>query len=760
MNYILLSLALLSVTLSVRGESPPSENPLSESTSPTSPTAPVENLAYRLIGERSRDFVFKLDPSLASEKERIVRIQRLPNKKIQISGATPISLTSGLNLYLKRYVHSHISWAHDSVAFPNVLPGSKEGTEYRTKQVHGTAFNYCTFSYTMAWWDEKRWEREIDLLALYGIDTPLAVLGMEEVWAKVLERFHYSRKEALAFPSSPAFTAWWLMGNIEGTGGPVSEDYVQSRVKLQQKILKRMRELGMRPVLQGFVGIVPLNFAEKNPGARLLDQGKWCGVPRSPVLHPDDPLFPQIARAWYEELEKLYGKADVFAGDLFHEGGNSHDIDVPAMAQKVQSFMREHNPNAIWSLQGWSGNPSQNLLKGLDPKHTEVVELCNEFFRNWERTKGFYGKPWYFSSIVQYGGNTGLHGRLPALWKNFRDAGKSAYPPVGIGLTWESTGINPIAADLVTDIHWTPGEPTMKEWIDAYAYRRYGHRFSLIEDAWHCLIDSAYGEYPNHRRPTESIFCAVPGINVKKASPFAASVELPYNLRILRDGLKNLLEAEFAGKDSVIGRDPKTYNHDIVDISRQFLSGLGLIAYKEMMEADKKKDLAAFQEASDMFQHLLVTQDTLLGADEDFLLGTVLASARKSAPKGEEDQFEFHARCLMTTWFPNSEPGTLSNYGWQERSGLLIDYYLPRWEAFIKHRKEVISGKESKAPQYRENEIAWTKELKKYRSQPQGTPVTLAKEILKTGSEWLEKKGRYSYTPPQTGKQESSKDAR
>lgn len=754
MNYILLSLALFSVTLPAQAESTPLKAPLSESTLDTSPTTSVENLAYRLLGERSRDFIFQLDPSLASEKERIVRIQKRPNKKIQISGANSISLTTGLNLYLKRYVQSHTSWAHDSISLPKELPGPKESKEYKTAQIHGTAFNYCTFSYTMAWWDEKRWEREIDLLALYGIDTPLAVLGMEELWARVLERFHYDRKEALAFLSAPAFTAWWLMGNLEGTGGPVSEAYVQSRVKLQQKILKRMRELGMRPVLQGFVGIVPLNFAEKNPGARLLDQGKWCNVPRPPVLHPDDPLFPQVARAWYEELEKLYGKADVFAGDLFHEGGKSHDIDVPAMAEKVQSFMQEHNPKAIWSLQGWSGNPSQNLLKGLDPKHTEVVELCNEFFRNWERTKGFYGKPWYFSSIVQYGGNTGLHGRLPALWKNFQDASKSPYPPVGMGLTWESTGINPVAADLVTDMHWTPNTPSIEEWITSYANRRYGKQNKHLEKAWTCFLNSAYGEYPNHRRPTESIFCAVPGLNVKKASPFAASVELPYDLRVLRDGLELLLKAKDLCADS------ETYKHDVVDICRQFLSGLGWIAYQEMKIADEKKDPVAFQEASQMFISLLKTQDTLLGTDSDFLLGNILNNARNTAPTGEEDQFEFHARSLMTTWFPDRKPGFLANYGWQERNGLLLDFYLPRWESFINHRKETLAGGTSPAPQFPAKDIAWTKELKKYPAEPQGNALEQAENILKTGSEWIDKEGRYSYTPPQTGKQESSKDAR
>lgn len=50
------------------------------------------------------------------------------------------------------------------------------------------------------------------------------------------------------------------MGNIRGWGGPLSRRWHQKSVILQKKILTRMREFGITPVLPGFNGQVPQAF--------------------------------------------------------------------------------------------------------------------------------------------------------------------------------------------------------------------------------------------------------------------------------------------------------------------------------------------------------------------------------------------------------------------------------------------------------------------------------------------------------------------
>ncbi len=46
-------------------------------------------------------------------------------------------------------------------------------------------FNFCAFSYTLAYWDWPQWERMIDWMALHGVNMPLSVTGQEAVWYKV-----------------------------------------------------------------------------------------------------------------------------------------------------------------------------------------------------------------------------------------------------------------------------------------------------------------------------------------------------------------------------------------------------------------------------------------------------------------------------------------------------------------------------------------------------------------------------------------------
>lgn len=40
---------------------------------------------------------------------------------------------------------------------------------------------------TFAWWDWERWEKEIDWMALQGINLPLAFTAQEAIWQKVFQ---------------------------------------------------------------------------------------------------------------------------------------------------------------------------------------------------------------------------------------------------------------------------------------------------------------------------------------------------------------------------------------------------------------------------------------------------------------------------------------------------------------------------------------------------------------------------------------------
>ena len=68
--------------------------------------------------------------------------------------------------------------------------------------------NVCTSSYSFVWWDWTRWEKEIDWMALNGINLPLAFTGQEEIWRRVYAKLGVSQEDLGEHFAGPAFLAW------------------------------------------------------------------------------------------------------------------------------------------------------------------------------------------------------------------------------------------------------------------------------------------------------------------------------------------------------------------------------------------------------------------------------------------------------------------------------------------------------------------------------------------------------------------------
>lgn len=65
------------------------------------------------------------------------------------------------------------------------------------------------------------------------------------------------------------------MGNIRGFGGPLPQSWHEQSIRLQHRILQRMRHLGIVPVLPAFAGHVPRAFARLFPHANMTKSASW-----------------------------------------------------------------------------------------------------------------------------------------------------------------------------------------------------------------------------------------------------------------------------------------------------------------------------------------------------------------------------------------------------------------------------------------------------------------------------------------------------
>jgi alpha-N-acetylglucosaminidase len=135
--------------------------------------------------------------------------------------------------------------------------------------------NVCTESYSFVWWDWAQYEEHIDWMALNGVNLPLAFTGQEVIWKKIYMDLGLSAKDVDDYIAGPAFLAWWRMGNIQKWGGPIPLSYSQDKFRILRQIVKRMRSLGMTPILPAFSGNVPESLTKIFPNATIIRHPSW-----------------------------------------------------------------------------------------------------------------------------------------------------------------------------------------------------------------------------------------------------------------------------------------------------------------------------------------------------------------------------------------------------------------------------------------------------------------------------------------------------
>ncbi len=656
-------------------------------------------------------------------------------KRVTIEANSPTSAAYGLNWYLKHYCDSNISWCGDNIIIPDYLPE----VEYRNQsELHNNFYmNYCTLGYSAPYWDWERWEREIDLMALNGVTIPLAMVGAEAVWLNFLQRVGFSREQSLEFLCGPAHMPWLLMANIQKVGGPMPEEWFTRVVELQRRILKRMKEFGMEPMLQGFFGMVPTSFKELYPNAKISEQGLWATrLIRPSILAPTDPLFAKMAKIWYDEYDKLFGEANYYAGDLFHEGGSTQGLDVTECARAVQESMLQYNPKAIWVLQAWHANPRAELLAGLRKDRTIVQDICSEYYMPWKGRNGYEGYDFVVGYVSNYGGNIGLQGRLECVSEMVHDALSNpvAAPSLtGTGSFPEGIEQNPVLFDLCNDLRWAGVKGVnIEKWIENYSRYRYGAQNSDVAAAWQIFLRTAYGTYKDNRRTSVSVFGALPTLEGESIKGFG-QCEIYYDYRDFAAGVDLFIAEAEQFKDS------ETYQYDLVDFVRQNLDNLAKEEYYSFTKAYLQGDRYGFEKHSKKFLEMLLDADRLLSTHPLFHLSTWLDYARRASEDNKNsDYYEYNARLLVGTWA--EVPTHIRNYAHRDYGGMLKDLYYPRWSSFIEKLSKsseikFVNGRESKeSPTYIENEFyeqdtQWVEAKNRYSFDQSADPVATAIEI-------------------------------
>ena len=685
-------------------------------------------LVGRVTAGRQSEFAVKIVPQQQDGKDWFAYYTE--DGKVVLEGSNGVSVASALNHYLKENCGWHLSWCGKQEVLPQTLPLPTDKVMKVSPYKYRYYLNYCTFNYSMSWWDFDRWQKEIDFMALNGINMPLALTGQNSVWQRVYRKLGFTDEELETFFSGPAYFNWFWMGNLDGWGGPLPQSFMDDHEQLQKKILTAERTLGMTPVLPAFTGHVPPTFEKKFPDAKVR-KTEWVNFPEVSILDPEEELFTEIGKMFIQEQTELYGTDHFYSADTFNENTppTNDSTYLAQMSAKVYSAMQDVDPDAVWVMQGWLfyherdfwGEPEIKALLGAIPDDRMIIlDLWSERHPVWKRTNAYYGKPWIWCMLHNFGQNINMSGNATSVANDPANAlvDPNAGNMSGIGLTMEGIGQNPMVYALMLENVWRDKPIDNDEFIKSYLTQRYGSCPENAYKAWQIIMASAYENTVNNGGQ-ESIITGRPNFKVNPGG--TTNTKAHYHKADLIKAWQLLIPCteELGASDG--------FRYDLVDVTRQVLADYASILQQNVASMYLSGDLAGFKTTSDEFLGLIDDMDKLLGTRSEFLLGKWLSDARSIGhTQQEKDIYEHNARNQITLW--GNKDCRIRDYACKHWNGMMSGFYKPRWERFFDTvsaaiRQGVEYDEKSFVEASKEWEWEWTLGHEEYPDEPEGSEI-------------------------------------
>ena len=531
------------------------------------------------------------------------------------------------------------------------------------------------------------------------------------------------------------------MGNIYNHQGPLPQSWIDKEKTLQQLIIKRMRELGMRPIVPAFSGHVPPYFKQLYPDSKTYRLEHWGGLEAkkaSLLLDPKDPMFATIGTLFLKKYEAAYGEADFFLADSFNEmlPPVSEDNKLRELAQygeAIYQSIKAHNPEATWVLQGWTfghqshfwnAETTQSFLSRIPKNNLLMLNYGEDRYPIWEKLDAFYGYKWTYGYVHNYGGQQSLFGDLDFYYQEYKKLIGSADKGnlVGYGVLPEAIENNSIVYEYIFDIPWGATQKPVSDWVYDHLSNRYGKVSDNVKAAWDIALANTYSlkewrgvtDGPVMNWLNDNIFNRYGNITElalglhkffsrltasPDEKPKSKAIGLGYGTYVHnnRPTFNGINTEHYIGNPETLSEvlrlllselphyeNSELFYYDIVDFAQHYVAyKVDVYLYqtsKYYQAGDFLHGDKRFARTKALFEHLETLQVVTGGS-----FRTWCEDAISHATTDEERALYLrNAKAQVTVWGGDR----LKDYASKSWAGLMLNFYLPRWHMFFQNYKD------------------------------------------------------------------------
>lgn len=609
---------------------------------------------------------------------------------LKINGSSGVALCRGFYSFIKSKGAGISTWSGSRFE-PVSLSDEAEKvvtTPYRDHYY----MNVVTFGYTTPYWDKERWDREIDWMALHGIDMPLMLVAQEAVYRIVFKKLGMTDTEINKWETGPAHLPWMRMGNLAGNtfDGPLPTTWNSGQIELAKHLLNRMRTLGMTPITPAFGGFVPPGFDKYYSGK--IDRTGWSWMPgelKNYRLNPSSEAFVTVGRMFIETWDSIFGAGKYYLSDSFNEMAIPNNKSLLTQyGDSIYKSIVSANPEATWVMQGWtlgyqrgewSNGNFKALIKNVPDNRFIMLDMATDYNDhfwnngyNWDAYESFYGKEWVWSVIPNMGGKTAMTGRLEYYANGRLNALRSPNRGklIGYGFAPEGVENNEIVYELICDGGWENGEINLNSWMENYAKNRYGSFTKEMNDYYKGLRASVYGSFTDHPRYGWQV------------GNYNSSGSINQN-----DKFYEGIQALFSETETL--KANPLYKADLIEAAAFYAAGRVQNFCSKINAACDMGNTVAANHYLSQLDTLMTMLDASLSCHPLYRLELWEEQAGKMGETdGVKRKYIRNARRIVSVWMgPHTRIGEpVNDYAARIWSGLIRDYYWPRMKAHFDNK--------------------------------------------------------------------------